>query len=133
MEQNKDFVNFNGISKKLVREHEKDGKPFYAVAIPVAYDVSKNGLASIVISNKNLIHDCKNDANKVNIGIPAEWKLNVSVASFYNKDEKDKNKYKTIEMSAKELEKAFIDNRKAIKDAQTAKETETENEGPELD
>lgn len=135
-EQNKDFVQFNGISKKLVHEIEKDGKKFFNVSIPVAHDVSRNGLATFAVSNEKLIRECKSDANKVNVSIPANWKLSVSVASFYNKDEKDKTKYATKEMDATALESAFIENRKAIKEAVAAKTAETpevEADGPELD
>ncbi len=129
------YVNFNGIPKAMVHERKReDGSVFYNVGItPVPYEFSKNGIANIT-SGK--VQECKSDANKVNIGFPEDWKLKVSVASYYNKEEPDKTKYKEVEMTAKELEQKLIEGRKAIKDAKAAKETAEEAteeaEGPEI-
>ena len=129
-----DYVNFNGINKAMVHEHTReDGTSYFSVGIsPVPFDFSRNGVAN-VISNK--VQECKSDANKVNVGFPEDWKLKVSVASYYNEKEPDKTKYKTVEMTAKELESKVIEARKAIKDAKAAKEAEAateEAEGPEI-
>ncbi len=114
MSENK-WVNFNGVNKKLVHERQsKEGRTYYSVGIsPVPYEFSKSGIANITV---NKVTPCKSDENKVNISLPEDWKLKVSVATYYNKDEKDKTKYGTVEMTARELESKLIEARKNIKD-----------------
>lgn len=130
------YVNFNGINKNMVHErtNKETGKPYYSVGIKVPNDVSRNGIAN-VITNK--VFPTKSDPeNKVNIGFPESWNVKVSVASFYNREKPEDTKYKTIEMSVKELKDKNIEALKAAKERAEAKESavaEEEADGPELD
>ena len=131
-EEKKNYVNFNGIPKEFVHERTgQDGNKFYSVGItPVPYTFSRSGIANITT---NYAKPTKNDPNKFNVGFPEDFKLKVSVASFYDKDDASKNKYKEVEMTAKELQAKQIEARKAIKDAKANEAPEEEAEGPELD
>lgn len=131
------FVNINGIDKRLVHEQtsKSTGNPFMSVAIPVPQDVSRNGLANIALTPK-MVHECKEDASKVNVGIPDDWKLNVSVASYYNSEKKEDTKYKSVEMTPADLLSAHIKQVQAVNEAVAAKTTDApgmEADGPELD
>lgn len=130
-EEKKNYVNFNGIPKTFVHERkDKNGDAFYAVGItPVPYTFSRSGVANITTKYAT---PTKNDPNKFNVGFPEDFKLKVSVATFYDKDDKSKNKYKEVEMTAKELQSKVIEARKAIKDAAKSNDKEDEQEGPEL-
>lgn len=129
------YVNFNGINKNMVHErtNQKTGEKFYSVGIKVPNDVSRNGIANVI--TKKVFPTKSDPENKVNIGFPETWKVNISVASFYNKEKPEETKYKTIEIPVTELKEKNIEALKAAKDRMEAKESEqeAEAEGPELD
>lgn len=122
-----DFINFNGINKNCVFERTReDGTKYYNVSIQVPQEVSRNGFASISV-NENQVRECKTDPSKVNVSTFAKTKegedtvLKVSVASYYNRDNKEDTKYKTVEMKAKDLLSENIKVKTAIKEAREAK------------
>lgn len=127
------FVNFNGIDKRFVHEQtSKEGKPFVSVGIIVPNDVSRNGIANIAVTPA-MVKDVKDNADKVNVGVNADWTLKVSVASYYNKEKPEDTKYKTVEMKPQELLNKHIEALKARKEATKGAEAEVENDGPEME
>lgn len=127
------YVNFNGINKNMVHErtNKETGEKFYSVGIKVPNDVSRNGIANVITRK---IFPTKSDPeNKVNVGFPETWMVKASVASFYNREKPEETKYKTIELSVKELKEKNIEALKEAKERAEAKEAEAEAEGPELD
>lgn len=131
MAEQNNFVNFNGINAKLAHESvTPNGKEMYNVAIPVPNDVSRNGLANISVP-KTLVHPVKDNPEKVNVSVPKDWKLDVNVCKFHDKDDKSKNLFETKEMTPQDLLSKHIDLLKSRKEA--SKDAEEVEEEAEID
>lgn len=130
----KKYVFLNDIHPNMVKDksYEKDGetKSFKSVGIaPVPYDFSRSGVANITLPPTWKLNDDKFNEGKLSLGLPEDFKLNVSVATYYNEEDKSKNKYETVEMTAKELTEKVKEAQEKIKAAEKDKE---EDDGPEL-
>lgn len=107
---------------------DSKGNQRYNIYLNVPREFSRKG--DVLISS-SYVNDDKFEEGAKSVSFPADYKINVRVYSFYNENDKDKNKFEDIEITAGELA-TKVQEYAESKKVKTA-EVEAEVDEPEMD
>ena len=108
---------------------DSKGNQRYNIYLNVPREFSRKG--DVLISSSYVSND-KFEEGAKSVSFSADYELNVRVYSFYNENEKDKNKFEDIKITAGELAAKVQEYAEAKKAKAAEAEAEVEADEPEI-